>query len=83
MDTKLTLRLEKNIIEQIKIYAMRRELSVSDLTENLYKNVLNSELNASGNQLPLIAKKYKGIIRKHDLDFESTKLDYLKEKHIK
>ncbi|MFA7146686.1 MAG: DUF6364 family protein, partial [Candidatus Riflebacteria bacterium] len=40
MDTKLTLRLDKEVIERIKIYASKRQKSLSALTEELYKSLL-------------------------------------------
>lgn len=82
MDTKLTLRLEKQIIERIKVYAMKHKLSVSGLTENLYRQILQSELQNAAEGLGPIAQKYKGIINNKDLDTEGVKLAYLREKHI-
>ena len=37
MDTKLTLTLEKEVIEKAKIYAKERNRSLSDLVENYFK----------------------------------------------
>ena len=37
MDTKLTLTLEKEVIEKAKIYAKERKRSLSDLVENYFK----------------------------------------------
>jgi predicted transcriptional regulator len=83
MDTKLTLRLDKEIIERIKILASKQHKSLSALTEELYKSFLlkkgkdtDSEINTP------IAKKYKGIISSTDFDAESQKLSYLKDKHL-
>ena len=36
MDTKLTLTLEKEVIEKAKIYAKVRNRSLSDLVENYF-----------------------------------------------
>jgi hypothetical protein len=82
MDIKLTLRLEKKIIERIKIYAMKHNLSVSGLTENLYRQVLQSEGGNFKAKFGPIAQKYKGIIKNKDLDTENVKLTYLREKHF-
>jgi predicted transcriptional regulator len=83
MDTKLTLRLDKEIIERIKILASKQHKSLSALTEELYKSFLlrrgeeiDSEISSP------IAKKYKGIINSTDFDAESQKLSYLKDKHL-
>ena len=82
MDTKLTLRLEKRIIERIKVYAMKHKFSLSGLTENLYRQILQSEQQNSEEVLGTIAQKYKGIISDKELDIEDVKLAYLREKHI-
>lgn len=82
MNTKLTLRMEKEIIEQIKMYAMEHDKSVSSLTETLYKSILLKE-NEEDAELTPIAKKYKGIIRNDDVDTDIVKLSYLLEKHLK
>ena len=42
MDTKLTLKLNQEIIEKAKIYASEKKLSLSRLIEN-YLNSLTSE----------------------------------------
>ena len=82
MNTKLTLRMEKEIIEQIKMYAMEHDKSVSSLTETLYKSILLKE-NEEDAELTPIAKKYKGIIRNDDVDTDIVKLSSLLEKHLK
>ncbi len=82
MNTKLTLRMEKEIIEQIKMYAMEHNKSVSSLTESLYKSILIKE-NEEDAELTPIAKKYKGIIKNDDVDTDIIKLSYLLEKHLK
>ena len=82
MNTKLTLRMEKEIIEQIKMYAMEHDKSVSSLTETLYKSILIKE-NEDDSELTPIAKKYKGIIKNDEVDTDIVKLSYLLEKHLK
>ena len=82
MNTKLTLRMEKEIIEQIKMYAMEHDKSVSSLTETIYKSILIKE-NEEDAELTPIAKKYKGIIKNDDVDIDIVKLSYLLEKHLK
>ena len=81
MDSKLTLRLDKSIIDQIKVYALRHQRSVSALTEDLYKEIL-IEKETNGISSP-IARKYKGIIGKDQISIDDIKTNYLKEKHIK
>ena len=82
MNTKLTLRMKKEIIEQIKMYAMEHDKSVSSLTESLYKSILIKE-NEKDAELTPIAKKYKGILKNDEVDTDKVKLSYLLEKHLK
>ena len=82
MNTKLTLRMEKEIIEQIKMYAMEHNKSVSSLTETIYKSILIKE-NEEDAELTPIAKKYKGIIKNDEVDTDIVRLSYLLEKHLK
>ncbi len=42
MDTKLTLTVDKEVIEKAKIYAKTRKRSLSDLVENYFR-ALTSE----------------------------------------
>ena len=83
METKLTLRLEKEIIERIKLFAMKEGLSLSDLTEDLYKTLLAREQQGSVGSLSPIARKYKGILGTDTIDEEELRFQALLEKHAK
>ena len=83
METKLTLRLNKEIIEQVKIYALKKQRSLSSITEDLYKQLLIEKQDISKDISTPIAKKYKGILGGKDIDEDSLRLDYLKEKHLR
>lgn len=83
METKLTLKMEKEIIEKIKLYAMQHHISVSSLTKRLYKNILIQEYNYIENELSPITSKYKGILRTPEKDDDDVKYEYLKEKYLK
>jgi len=43
MDTKLTLKLDKNVIEKAKIYAAEHKHSLSFMVENYFKAVTSTE----------------------------------------
>jgi hypothetical protein len=83
METKLTLKLEKDIIERIKLYAMQHKISLSSLTEKIYKNIIINEYNYSENELSPITNKYKGILKVIDKTDNDLKYEYLKEKYLK
>ena len=83
METKLTLKMEKEIIERIKLYAMQHHISLSSLTEDIYKEILINKYNYDENQLSPITSKYKGIIKTQERDDDNSKFEYLKEKYLK
>ncbi|MBF0548368.1 MAG: hypothetical protein HQM08_28290 [Candidatus Riflebacteria bacterium] len=84
MDTKLTLRLDADIIERIKIYASKQQKSLSALTEELYKSfLLKTDDNSLSDIRSPIARKYKGIISSTDFDADTPKTHFLREKHLK
>ncbi len=66
MDTKLTLKLEQNIIEKAKDYAKLRNTSLSKLVEN-YLQKITDETNASEKITPLV-KSLSGIINMPEND---------------
>lgn len=43
MDAKLTLKLDKGVIEQAKEYAATQERNLSNLVESYLKSLVNSE----------------------------------------
>ena len=59
MDTKLTLKLNQEIIEKAKIYASEKKLSLSRLIEN-YLNSLTSEKKNDEIQRRIWRAKRKG-----------------------
>jgi hypothetical protein len=83
MDTKLTLRLDKEIIEKIKKYAVKNRLSVSALTENLYRQILIEKKKNEDSISTPIARKYQGILGSDANNLDSVRYDYLKKKHVR
>jgi len=70
MQTKLTITIEKSIIEQAKSYAKNKGRSLSELIENYLKVVL--EDNEETVKLSPSIKKLKGSVKLPD-DFEYKK----------
>lgn len=84
MESKLTLRLDKNIIEQIKVYALQQQCSVSDLTERLYKTVLvKTSTKDSGKFKTPFAQKYKGILADKVVDVDDARFEALSDKYLR
>ncbi|HBE03976.1 MAG: hypothetical protein A2096_09945 [Spirochaetes bacterium GWF1_41_5] len=80
MNTKLTLRLNENVIDQIKIFTSQNNISISRLTEKLFENIILLERSAIKNLTP-IAKKYKGILADTKENYDDIKYKILKNKY--
>lgn len=74
--TKLTLRLNKRLIEQAKAYAARHNLSVSELVETYFLNLKDADSEA---HTPLV-QQLTGILPE-SVDVESAYGDYLADKY--
>jgi hypothetical protein len=73
MNTKLTLTLKKEVIEQAKIYASERGRSLSEMVENYFKYLMEIKPEEKSENLSPRVKKLRGII-KVDADFDYKKL---------
>lgn len=73
MNIKLTLTIDKKVIERAKLYAKEKKLSLSDIIEN-YLKILTVE-KGKRNEKPLspIVKSLKGSFQTF------TRIDYKKE----
>jgi len=82
METKLTLRLNENVIERAKIYAKSRKISLSKMIES-YLDSLTRE-NKSDNKIKItpLVESLSGVIDlPADYDYKNEYADYLKEKY--
>lgn len=55
MDTKLTLSMDKKIIEEAKKYARKRNMSLSGLIENYLASVTSKKKGGGGDISPLVS----------------------------
>lgn len=80
MNTKLTLSLEKTVIEDAKSYAKKTGRSLSELVETYFKNL--TEKTEKEDEIHPKIKKLIGIITLPD-DFDENKArdEYYKEKY--
>ena len=63
MNTKLTLTIEKEIIEEAKEYAKEKGQSLSDLVENYFKLLTKDARKIKASQLSPRVKRLKGNIK--------------------
>lgn len=85
MNTKLTLSLEKEVIEQAKIYAKGTGRSLSEMVENYFRNLVekpNENKKEEYNDVDPRLKKLIGIVKlPPDFDIKKAKEEYFKEKY--
>lgn len=79
MQTKLTLRLEDQLIEQAKSYAAQAGKSVSQIVADYFK-LLTSEQGKPVSSSTPITQSLRGVLRDSGLDEKDYK-KYLEEKH--
>ena len=80
MNTKLTLSLEKEVIEQAKSYAKKTGRSLSELVESYFKN-LTEKTEKEDDIHPKVKKLIGRITLPDDFDEDKAKDEYFKEKY--
>jgi hypothetical protein len=81
MDTKLTLKLDQEIIEKAKHYASEKKVSLSRIIEN-YLNSLTSDKTNNDIQIsPFVKSLSSGIKIPADYDYKKDRADYLEQKY--
>jgi len=80
MNTKLTLTLKKEIIEQAKKYASEKGRSLSEMVENYFKYLTELKLEEKPEKLSPRVKKLRGIVKVNP-DFDYKKI--LDEERVK
>jgi hypothetical protein len=80
MNTKLTLSLEKTVIEQAKSYAKKTGRSLSELVESYFKN-LTSKPEDDQEIHPKVKKLIGRITLPPDFDEEKVKEEHYREKY--
>jgi len=86
MDTKLNLKLDKDVIEQAKSYAQTKNTSLSKMVEKYFKSLVDEEKGVQVEYSPLV-KELSGIISlENEVNLSEVNLkdgytDYLIEKY--
>lgn len=79
MDTKLTLKLDKLIIESAKEYAKEKNISLSKMIEN-YLQAITNKRNKEIEISPLV-QSLIGVIGQQKNDYKKDYTDYLSKKY--
>lgn len=81
MDTKLTLKLDQEIIEKAKDYASEKKISLSRLIENYLNSLTSDQMNADIQISPFVKSLSSGINIPADYDYKKERADYLEQKY--
>lgn len=79
MDTKLTLKLERKVIEKAKAYAKERSTSLSKIIEKYLKNLTTQ--NEDPDEITPLVKSLSGVVKLDNSDYKSEYGSYLSEKY--
>lgn len=84
MNTKLTLTIDKDVIEQAKRYAKSENRSLSNLIESFLRQVSKNENKTNKKELHPEILALKGSIKvPKDFDYKKELEEALKEKYLK
>ncbi len=84
MDTKLTLKLNKQVIDKAKKYAASHNKSLSRMIESYLKTLVEKEKPHSNNDIeisPFVKSLKTGVKIPADYDYKKAYTDYLAEKY--
>jgi hypothetical protein len=84
MDTKLTLKMDKYVIDRAKIYAASQKRSLSRMIESYLKTIIEKENLQADNDImisPFVKSMQTGVKLPADYDYKKEIGAYLAEKH--
>ncbi|MCI1785280.1 MAG: DUF6364 family protein [Bacteroidales bacterium] len=85
MDAKLTLKLDKQVIDKVKEYASSQRRSLSSLVESYLKSLVNTDKRESNDDdieiSPFVKSLQTGVKIPADFDYKKGYGDYLSEKY--
>jgi hypothetical protein len=82
MDTKLTLRLKREVIEKAKIYARDHKISLSKMIESYLDNITQEKKDEKKASVTPLVESLIGVIDlPADFDYKKEYRDYLEEKY--
>lgn len=81
METKLTLRLQKSVIEKAKDYARIHDISLSKMIESYLESITNQKA-ATGTEITPLVKSLSGVIQlEKDFDYKKDYAVFLTNKY--
>ena len=80
MDTKLTIKLDNDVITRAKKYAQHRRTSLSKMIESFLDSVTKNE--PDDIEITPLVKSLSGVIKvQEDFDYKNERTDYLIKKY--
>jgi len=80
MNTKLTIKLDSDVISRAKRYARHRRTSLSKMIESFLDSVTQNE--PDDIEITPLVKSLSGVIRlPEDFDYKKERTDYLVKKY--
>ncbi len=83
MSTKLTLTIDKSIIQKAKKYAKERERSLSDIIENYLKLITEDQTSEEIKITPLVKSMRGSFKAPKDFDYKEELTKALSNKYLK
>jgi hypothetical protein len=82
MDTKLTLRLNENVIERAKAYARNHKISLSKMIESYLDSITKQKEGEKKTPITPLVESLSGVIDlPAEFDYKKEYRDYLAEKY--
>ncbi|WP_179005565.1 DUF6364 family protein [Winogradskyella forsetii] len=83
MNTKLTLTIQREIIERAKTYAKEKNRSLSDIIENYLKSLTKEEQKQKRSKLNPVVESLKGSFKMpKDMDYKKELKERLEKKYL-
>lgn len=79
MNTKLTLNIDDNVIEEAKSYAKNNSISLSKLIENYLLSLTNKKSNTT--KVSPLVESLTGVVSLENADYKKEYSDYLSKKY--
>ncbi|GAB1453405.1 hypothetical protein MASR2M47_34610 [Draconibacterium sp.] len=82
MDTKLTLRLNDNVIQRAKVYASNHKISLSKMIESYLDSITKQKEEDKKTSITPLVESLSGVIElPADFDLKKEYHNYLAEKY--
>lgn len=82
METKLTLRLNEDVIERAKIYARKNQVSLSKMIESYLDSVTSENKEDKKITITPLVESLSGVISlPSDFDYKNEYRDFLHQKY--